>query len=286
MNELSKVRNLIQSGRKKEAWDLLNQVLTENPKNEAAWFLAHSLVQDTKRIVLLEKAKKYLPTDAAIFNQSTLSGFWRQETNPNSKSLKWIYRGLIGLVLFIVCAGIFIILVRNSTFAFFPASFIKPTAFPTQIVLSTPMLRPSPHPLATQALPSEVRYLDSLLPPLRDFIEALERFYQLDDALQLDETMINFQPWRIQVEDALVDIEHYGRELSRTSPVPSSFAIFNKILQDIGAEAEDLAYYYRISITTRPGWRASALLNANNIHNYLDQLAKILKQMQYPLEIP
>lgn len=76
MNGINQIQLLINQGKRIEAWRLLNQLLTANPENEKAWLMAYELAQDSKKSALLEKAKKYLPADSAIFNQSSLPQSW------------------------------------------------------------------------------------------------------------------------------------------------------------------------------------------------------------------
>lgn len=72
MDDVRKIKALIDSGNKEEAWKRLNELLTNNPTNEAAWLLAYSLAEDSKKHLILNKASEYLPSDALMFNQSIL----------------------------------------------------------------------------------------------------------------------------------------------------------------------------------------------------------------------
>lgn len=66
MGDLRKANNLIKLGKKTEAWDLLNRVLTSNPENEAAWILAHELAKPDSRERLIHKALEFLPNSTSL----------------------------------------------------------------------------------------------------------------------------------------------------------------------------------------------------------------------------
>lgn len=70
MEDLTKVRVLIDSGEKKLAWDLLNQILTVNPKNETAWILACELAKPEVKATLIHRALEFLPNSSLIRNLS------------------------------------------------------------------------------------------------------------------------------------------------------------------------------------------------------------------------
>lgn len=61
MEDLSAVNSLIDSGKRQEAWNLLNQILTANPAHKEAWLLAYSLVDETKKELLLQRARRHIP---------------------------------------------------------------------------------------------------------------------------------------------------------------------------------------------------------------------------------
>lgn len=99
MGDLEKAEILINKGENKEAWNLLNQVLTKNPKNERAWLLAFNLAPASKRNAILEKAKVYLPRDSFLFAQ-VLSDSWLQDQSPPKPNRL----GRAGLILFLILA--------------------------------------------------------------------------------------------------------------------------------------------------------------------------------------
>lgn len=66
MEDLQRVRNLINSGERKQAWDLLNQALASNPRNENAWILAYELAKPDVRESIAQKALTYLPNSSKL----------------------------------------------------------------------------------------------------------------------------------------------------------------------------------------------------------------------------
>lgn len=66
MENLDRVRDLVDSGERKQAWDLLNQVLASNPTNEDAWILAYDLAKPDVRENIAQKALTYLPNSSKL----------------------------------------------------------------------------------------------------------------------------------------------------------------------------------------------------------------------------
>ncbi|MCW5875093.1 MAG: hypothetical protein KIS88_10650 [Anaerolineales bacterium] len=66
MENLDRVRDLVNSGKRKQAWDLLNQALASNPRNEDAWILAYELAKPDVRENIAQKALTYLPNSSKL----------------------------------------------------------------------------------------------------------------------------------------------------------------------------------------------------------------------------
>lgn len=71
MEDTIRVRRLINSGEKQLAWSLLNQILSDNPENEAAWVLAYELAKPEVREELIYKALKFLPNSPSLRKLTT-----------------------------------------------------------------------------------------------------------------------------------------------------------------------------------------------------------------------
>lgn len=101
MTDLAKVKRLVNDGDRKAAWKLLNHILSVDPANEQAWVLAHSLVNDSQKPLLLEKAREYLPKESSLFSPSQeLPASWLDE-EPQQLNRKNKQFGKIALVLFL-----------------------------------------------------------------------------------------------------------------------------------------------------------------------------------------
>jgi hypothetical protein len=116
---------------------------------------------------------------------------------------------------------------------------ITPFGTPEILNIATPVLLPSPTPLA-----DAVAYRTRVLIRLQQFASALEAFMQANERLQGDPRLIGAPEWRSEIQAALDEMVISAHSLSGFSAVPPEYAAIAAWLDQVGPEAENLRLNY------------------------------------------
>lgn len=286
MDELSKIRDIIKQGRKKEAWNLLNQLLTANPKNEEAWLLAYSLARPESREKIIHKALSQIPGSESLrhalnkldIGSSQAIETWNRPDKTSQKGTGRVAQLERLVIIVIVIFGCGLSFLIGSKFSrgqnpFFTESTRTPTTLPTVRFTSAPL---PTTPATNQSFGKEIQYLDSHNPILKNFSTALGKFYNLHNDYERDHTIRVFQPWEDEMRETLLELQNYSSQLASLSPVPSTFSHYQELLIGLNQEIIETVKYYLGWLNDENSLEA-ALFRANQIDRYIGQ-------MQYEIE--
>lgn len=233
MDPMNEVRTLIRSGKKEEAWELLNRTLANDPQNEAAWLLAYRLASKSRKNAIIEKARQYLPSNSVIFSRPTFSkqilGEFAQGSNPRSN------RTLAGGILFLsflFCGGAYLIFFNSNLYLQLVATPTpQPTSRPTFVSTVTPTRGPTAtfrpaHTATYTALIEETSYLAETLIYVQMYENALKGFFSQHTQLNVAPGLYWNQTWRTSMVVTMTTLVESAEALASVSPVPSKFASY------------------------------------------------------------
>lgn len=147
---------------------------------------------------------------------------------------------------------------------------------------------PAPTPLATE---TPVPPLDPLVYQaevtvrLRQFVDALELWLEVNEKLVLDNSLIQDGNWRNQMELALANVASAGRALAGVGPAPAAYESIDALLDRVQIEAEGLQQNYRQAlISGDPRYFSAAGDHFSRIKEYLKQAVEAMLALGWSLE--